>query len=59
MSDQNQGPDQVPEEFPLGPNTTGRFIIVTTPAQRIEDAQQGLTTLSSLPTRKPPLIFRI
>ncbi len=48
MTEQNQGPDQVPEEFPLGPGITGRYVIVTAPAQRIEDAEQGLTTLSSV-----------
>src|ERR671912_2644142 len=48
MTEQNQGPDQVPEEFSLGPGTTGRYVIVTAPAQRIEDAQQGLTTLSDV-----------
>ncbi len=48
MAEQNQSPDQVPEEFPLGPGTTGRYVIVTAPAQRIEDAEQGLTTLSNV-----------
>ena len=48
MTEQNQGPDQVPEEFPLGPGTTGRYVIVTAPAPRVEDAEQGLTTLSSV-----------
>ena len=45
MTEQNQGPEQVPNEFPLGPGTTGRYVIVTAPAQRIEQAEQGLTTL--------------
>jgi subtilisin len=47
MAEQNQGPDQVPEGF-LGPGTTGRFVIVTAPAQRIEAADQGLTALSDV-----------
>jgi hypothetical protein len=38
MTEQNQGPEQVPNEFPLGPGTTGRYVIVTAPAQRIEQA---------------------
>jgi subtilisin family serine protease len=46
MTEQNQGPEQVPNEFPLGPGTTGRYLIVTAPAQRIEEAEQGLATLS-------------
>lgn len=53
MAEQNQGPDQVPEEFPLGPGTTGRYVIVTAPAQRVEDAEQGLTTLSSVANVSP------
>jgi subtilisin len=48
MTEHNQGPDQVPEEFPLGPGTTGRFVIVTAPAGQIEAADQGLTTLSDV-----------
>src|SRR5919107_1728225 len=57
MSEQNQGPDQVPEEFPLGPGTTGRYVIVTAPAQRVEqDAQQGLTTLSSVANVSPDAV---
>jgi subtilisin family serine protease len=48
MTEQNQDPDQVPEEFLLGPGTTGRYVIVTAPAQRIEDAEQGLATLSDV-----------
>src|SRR5215216_5712657 len=48
MTEQNQGPDQVPEEFPLGPGTTGRYVIVTAPAPRVEEAEQGLTTLSNV-----------
>src|SRR5215210_1391402 len=48
MTEQNQGPDQVPDEFPLVPGTTGRFVIVTAPAQRVEAAEQGLTTLSDV-----------
>jgi subtilisin len=54
MTEQNQGPGQVPEEFPLGAGTTGRYVIVTAPAQRVEqDAQQGLTTLSSVADVSP------
>ena len=48
MSEQNQDPDQVPGEFSLGPGTTGRYVIVTAPAPRIEEAEQGLTTLSNV-----------
>ncbi len=48
MAGDNQGTDQGPEEFPLGPGTTGRYVVVTAPAQRIEDAEQGLTTLSDV-----------
>ncbi len=47
MSEQNQGPDQVPESF-LGPGTTGRVLVVTAPAQRIGAADQGVTTLSNV-----------
>ena len=48
MTEDYQGPDQVPEEFPLGPGTTGRFVIVTAPAERVEAADEGLTTLSDV-----------
>ncbi len=48
MTEQNQGPDQVPEASPFGPGTTGRVIVVTAPAQRVEAAAQGLTALSNI-----------
>ena len=48
MTEQNQGPDQVPEASPFGPGTTGRVLVVTAPAQRVEVADQGLTTLSNV-----------
>jgi subtilisin family serine protease len=48
MTEQNQGPDQVPEASPFGPGTTGRVLVVTAPAQRVEAADQGLTTLSNV-----------
>jgi subtilisin len=48
MTEQNQGPDQVPEVSPFGPGTTGRVVVVTAPAQRVEAADQGLTTLSNV-----------
>ena len=48
MTEQNQGPDQVPEPSPFGPGTTGRVLVVTAPAQRVEAADQGLTTLSNV-----------
>src|SRR5215212_3096989 len=49
MTEQNQGAGQVPEEFSLGPGTTGRYIVVTAPASRVEqDAEQGVTILSSV-----------
>jgi subtilisin len=48
MTEQNQGPDQVPELSPFGPGTTGRVVVVTAPAQRVEAADQGLTTLSDV-----------
>jgi subtilisin len=48
MNEQNQGPDQVPEVSPFGPGTTGRVVVVTAPAQRVEAADQGLTTLSNV-----------
>jgi subtilisin len=48
MTEQNQGPDQVPEASPFGPGTTGRVVVVTAPAQRVEAADQGLTTLSNV-----------
>ena len=48
MTEQNQGPDQVPELSPFGPGTTGRVVVVTAPAQRVEAADQGLTTLSNV-----------
>src|SRR5918994_903845 len=48
MTEQNQGPDQVPELSPFGPGTTGRVLVVTAPAQRVEAADQGLTTLSNV-----------
>jgi subtilisin len=48
MTEQNQGPDQVPEPSPFGPGTTGRVLVVTAPAQRVEAAEQGLTTLSNV-----------
>src|SRR5215203_245829 len=48
MTEQNQGPDQVPEASPFGPGTTGRVVVVTAPAQRVETADQGLTTLSNV-----------
>jgi subtilisin len=48
MTEQNQGPDQVPEPSPFGPGTTGRVVVVTAPAQRVEAADQGLTTLSNV-----------
>jgi subtilisin family serine protease len=48
MTEQNQGPDQVPQASPFGPGTTGRVLVVTAPAQRVEAADQGLTTLSNV-----------
>ena len=48
MTEHNQGPDQVPEASPFGPGTTGRVVVVTAPAQRVEVADQGLTTLSNV-----------
>ena len=48
MTEQNQGPDQGPEASPFGPGTTGRVVVVTAPAQRVEAAEQGLTTLSDV-----------
>lgn len=48
MTEQNQGPDQVPEASPFGPGTTGRVIVVTAPAQRVEAGDQGLTALSNI-----------
>src|ERR687884_661109 len=48
MSEQNQGSGQRPEEFPLGPGTTGRYVIVTAPASRIEEAERGVTALSDV-----------
>src|SRR5215203_2181937 len=48
MTEQNQGPDQVPEPSPFGRGTTGRVLVVTAPAQRVEAAEQGLTTLSNV-----------
>ena len=37
MTEQNQGPDRVPEASPFGPGTTGRVVVVTAPAQRLGD----------------------
>jgi subtilisin family serine protease len=48
MTEQNQGPDQIPQEPPREPGTTGRYVIVTAPAQRIGVAEQGVSTLSSV-----------
>src|SRR5918999_859563 len=48
MTEQNQGPAQVPEASPFGPGTTGRVLVVTAPAQRVEAAGQGLTTLRAV-----------
>ena len=41
MADQNLGPDQTPEEVPLEPGTTGRYVITFNP----DAAQQGLDAL--------------
>src|SRR3712207_4826632 len=48
MSEQNQVPAQVPEEFPLEPCTTGRVLIVPAPTQRLVEAYQVLSTLSDV-----------
>lgn len=41
MSDRNQGSDRAPEEPPLEPGTTGRYVITFDP----EATQQGLDAL--------------
>src|SRR5215210_3616309 len=40
--------EQVSEASPFGPGTTGRVVVVTAPPERIEAADQGLTTLSNV-----------